>query len=349
MHRITATLMIVILLFSFLSGCRPVEAPDEQLPVSATAPPTAAAAAQGGDLLKVALLFGVKGDPFYMEMVRGAQAEADKLGVALTADGPERWDPALQRPILESMVVGGNAAICIAANDPGALTDPLKQAADAGIDIFSVDTFIGDGDYVSGPVTFPLSYIGSDNVEGGRMACQALIDAIGGSGKLYIQKVLHGIVTLDEREQGCRAAIEATNGAVVLVGVDASNGDADTATQQTKTLLERAPDLSGIFLTDLHSPKGVWKAIREAGLQDSITVAMFDADAETIDALRDGTVDIVIAQHPYEMGQKCVESAAVAAASDSAGIPKRLATGYTVLTRDNLDTEEAQQAQYFAQ
>ena len=89
------------------------------------------------------------------------------------------------------------------------------------------------GDYTTGDITFPLSYIGSDNVEGGKVACQAIIDAIGGSGKMYIQNVRPGVSTTDQREQGCREAIEATNGAVELVGVDYNDDSPAKAAEQT--------------------------------------------------------------------------------------------------------------------
>jgi hypothetical protein len=46
------------------------------------------------------------------------------------------------------------------------------------------------------------------------------------------------------------------------------------------------------------------------------------------------------------MGQKCVEYAVAAKSGDTASIYKRWPTGYTIITRDNVDSEEAQQAIY---
>lgn len=103
---------------------------------------------------------------------------------------------------------------------------------------------------------------------------------------------------------------------------------------------------SDVFGTDLHSPRGAWEAVRIAGLSNTVTVAMFDTDQATIDALRSDFVDIVIAQHPYEMGRKCIEYAVLASKGDTASIPTRSATGYSVITRENVDTEEVQQAIY---
>ena len=83
------------------------------------------------------------------------------------------------------MIAKGVDALLIAATDYQAMIEPMKRANDAGIKVISVDTFIGDsaGDYTKGAVTFPLSYVGSDNVLGGKIACDAIIKAMGGTGQ----------------------------------------------------------------------------------------------------------------------------------------------------------------------
>ena len=231
------------------------------------------------------------------------------------------------------------------------MIEPIKAASESGINIFSVDTYIGDtaGDYTTGDVTFPLSYIGSDNVEGGKVACQAIIDAMGGAGKMYIQNVKPGISTTDQREQGCKEAIDATGGKVELVGVDYNNDSAATAAEQTSAVLQRVPDLGGVFGANLFSAQGAAQAVQNAGLTGTVKVANFDAPEAAIQDLRNNVVDIVIAQHPYEMGQKCIEYAVAASKGDTASIDKRWPTGYTIITRDNVDTEEAQQSIYSAE
>jgi ribose transport system substrate-binding protein len=347
--------MLAVLVLA-LSGCTAV-APAPTAPAGEAAPEATAAAAEeattadAGEAVKVALVYGVKGDGFYVTMEKGARARAEELGVEFSADGPAQFDATLQRPILDAVLAQAPDTLCIAATDKQALIEPIKAASEAGINVISVDTFIGDtaGDYTTGDVTFPLSYIGSDNVEGGRVACQAVIDAIGGTGKIYIQNVRPGISTTDQREQGCREAIEATNGAVELVGVDYNDDSAAKAAEQTSALLQRVPDLSGVFGANLFSAEGASQAVKNAGLSGTVKVAAFDAPEAAIEDLRNEVVDIVIAQHPYEMGQKCIEYAVAASQGDTASIDKRWPTGYTIITRDNVDTEEAQQAIYSAE
>ena len=222
----------------------------------------------------------------------------------------------------------------------------MQRAYDSGIPIISVDTFVGDGDYENGPVTFPLSYVGSDNVEGGRIACNAVIEAMGGEGKMYIQNIKPGVSTTDQREQGCIEAIEATEGKVTLVGVDYNDDSAAKAAEQTSAVLQREPDLGAIFGTNLFSAQGAAQAVKNAGLTGLVKVANFDAPEAAIVDLRNEVVDIVIAQLPYEIGQKCVEYSMLALEGREDEIPARWPTGYVVITRDNVDSEEAQMAIY---
>jgi ribose transport system substrate-binding protein len=297
----------------------------------------------------IALVVGVKGDPFYVTMQKGAQAEADAMGAQLVADGPAQFDPVQQTPIVDALIARRIDALLIAATDKQAMIAPLQRANDAGIPVISVDTFIGDGDYENGPVTFPLSYIGSDNIQGGQIGCQALIQAAGGKGKYYIQNVKPGISTTDQREQGCKQAIDATGGQATLVGVDYNNDSAANAAQQTQAVLQRTPDLTGIFGANLFSAEGAAQAVKNANLSGTVKIANFDAPEQAIADLRAGAVDLVIAQKPADMGKIGIDYALQAISGDTGQIQKRVPTGYVVITRDNVDTPEAQDAIYKSQ
>src|SRR5438874_6943172 len=295
------------------------------------------------------LIQGVKGDPFYVTMQKGAQAMADKLGVKLLVDGPAQFSATLQSPIVDAYIAKKVDVMIIAACDKQAMIQPLQRANDAGIKVISVDTFIGDGDYANGPITFPLSYIGSDNVAGGKIAGDALIKAIGDKGKIYIQNVKPGISTTDQREQGCKNAIQATNGSFTLVGVDYNGDSAAKSAEQTSAVLARVSDLNGIFGTNLFSAEGAAQAVKNAGKQGKIKIANFDAPEQAIADLRAGAVDLVIAQKPADMGSTAVQYAISALQGNTGDIKKRVPTGYVVIDRTNIDTPESQGAIYKGQ
>ena len=275
-------------------------------------------------------------DPFYFTMQRGAEQAAADLGVELVTQIPDQWNATVQTPMLDAMVARGDLNfLFLAPVDKEAMIAPLQKANDAGLPLLTVDTFIGDGDYTNGPVTFPLSFIASDNKLGGVIACEALVQAIGGKGKVYIQNVKPGISSTDAREEGCKEAI-AKYPDVTLVGVDYNDDDPSKAQAQVEAMLQKEPDLGGIFGTNVFSAQGAGQVVANKGLSGKVKVVAFDATETAIEMLKASTVDMVIAQKPSDMGYLAVEMA-VAYLDGVTSVPKHIPTGYQVITRDNMD------------
>ncbi len=144
---------------------------------------------------KVTLIQGIQNDQFYISMACGAQAAADERGLELTVQAGEKWDASIQTSLLNAVVQAKPDAILIAPNDRVAMISPLKDAKDAGIAIFTVDTFIEDD-------SVALANIASDNVLGGTMAADSLAALIGETGKVYVSNTIAGTSTTDQRAQG---------------------------------------------------------------------------------------------------------------------------------------------------
>jgi ribose transport system substrate-binding protein len=281
------------------------------------------------------MLAGVQ-DPFYFTMQRGAAQAAADLGVELVVQVPKNWNVTDQTPMLDAMVARGDLNfLFLAPVDKDAMIAPLKKANDAGLPLLTVDTFIGDGDYENGPVKFPLSFIASDNKQGGVIACNALAEAIGKKGKIYIQNVKRGISSTDAREDGCKEAIKAYPD-VQLVAVDYNDDDPSKAQAQVEAMLQKTPDLGGIFGTNVFSAQGAGTVVKNKGLSGKVKVVAFDATADAINMLKGGTADLVIAQKPGDMGYLAVEMAA-AYLNGVTSYPRHIPTGYAVITRDNMN------------
>jgi ribose transport system substrate-binding protein len=286
----------------------------------------------------LAFVPGVNPDPFYITMSRGVNAAAERLGITVIQQDPSAFDVTVSAPIIEALISRGDIdALVTAPNDKEQSIPVLQKAYEAGIPVITVDTFIGDGDYANGEVTFPLSYIGSDNVQGGFIACSALADELGEGADIYIQNVRPGISTTDQREEGCVQAAEERG--LNVVRVDYNDNSADTAQQQTAAVLQANPNIAGMFATNTFGALGAGTAIQNAGVQDAIKIALFDASEENVGFLRDGVVSLVIAQKPADMGYLGVVGQ-IAAVRGVSSMPKRVPTGYAVMNADNIDDPE---------
>ena len=84
---------------------------------------------------QIAFVQGVAGDEFYITMQCGIEAKAKELGYTVTTQGPQKFDPTLQKPIVDSVTAAKPAAMLIAPTDVTAMQAPLEQAAKAGIKV----------------------------------------------------------------------------------------------------------------------------------------------------------------------------------------------------------------------
>ena len=305
----------------------------------------AATPAKAQDDITITLIPGLTTDDFYITMNRGAQAAAEALGITVDFQGAEEFEPVLQVPVLDAVIGRGPDAILIAPTDSTQLIEPLRRAHDAGIPVITVDTFIGEGQYQtgSGDADFPISYIASDNIEGGRIAARAMAESIGGEGKVYVSNVRPGISTTDQREEGFKLEMENHDGIEVL-DTQYNENDASLAASQFQAVLARNPDLAGVFGANLFSALGAANGVQAAGKSGEVAVIAFDAPQSIIDNIEDGLVDIAIAQHPAEIGYYGVVTAYAHVTGQS--VPPHIGTGFTVIDADNLHDPDVQRFIY---
>ncbi len=101
--------------------------------------------------------------------------------------------------------------------------------------------------------------------------------------------------------------------------------------------LQADPDIVGVFATNLFAAEGTATGIRQAGKQDQVKVIGFDAGPDQMAALEDGTIQALIAQRPDEIGIDGVQQAVAALKGDET--EPEIETGFTIITKDNIDGE----------
>lgn len=283
--------------------------------------------ASGSGEKKIAFIQGVAGDQFYITMQCGIQEEAKKLGASVKVQGPEKFDPTLQKPIVDSVVASRPDAILVAPTDVSAMQAPLEAAAKSGIKVVLVDTTVEDP-------SFAVSAISSDNEGGGKAAFDAIKQLNPDGGKVLVISTDPGVSTVDARVKGFKEAAEGDSSFQYL-GVQYSHNEPATAAKLVTAALQKDPDIVGVFATNLFSAEGTATGIRQAGKQDQVKVVGFDAGPDQVKALEDGTVQALVAQQPGTIGKDGVEQAMDALAGKST--EKDIQTGFTIVTKDNMN------------
>jgi ribose transport system substrate-binding protein len=300
------------------------------LGVSASAPANA-------ESYKITFVQGVAGDAFYVTMGCGVADAAKKAGATITTQGGAKWDATVQKPVLDSVIASKPDAILIAPNDKTAMQKPIESAIAAGIKVVLVDTTIDSP-------SAAVAEIASDNFGGGKAAFTAVKQLAPKGGKVLVVSTDPGVSSVDARVDGFASAVNKDKKYNYL-GVQYSHNDPATAQRIVTAALAKNKDIVAVFATNLFSAQGVATGIKQAGKAGKIAVVGFDAGSDQVKALKTGVVQALVAQQPATIGSKGIE-AAVAALQGKTVSPKVVKTGFTVLTKKNINTAAGKKAQY---
>src|ERR1700694_4184843 len=128
----------------------------------------------------VALVLKTLNHPFFVDMRRGAQEAADRLGVTLQVQAAEREiDVEKQMQIVENMIQTGIQALCITPSGSREIVSALVKAKNANVPIIVVDTRV-DAKAAADAGVHTETFVGSDNYEGGKLAGEYLVKVTGG-------------------------------------------------------------------------------------------------------------------------------------------------------------------------
>jgi ribose transport system substrate-binding protein len=93
-----------------------------------------------------------------------------------------------------------------------------------------------------------------------------------------------------------------------------------------------------MFAMNVVSGNGVTQAVKAAGKAGKVKLVEFDAGPPQVQALKAGTIDALIAQYPYGIGQLAVQLAYKYVTGKKAGIKKHYGTGSAIVTRANVNS-----------
>jgi len=103
--------------------------------------------------------------------------------------------------------------------------------------------------------------------------------------------------------------------------------------------LQKDPDIVGVFATNLFSAEGAATGVKQAGKAGNVKIVSFDAGPNQVKDLKDGTIQALVAQQPGTIGQYGVDEAV--AALDGGTVTPKVQTGFTTITKDNVDGDAA--------
>ncbi|KFM93001.1 ribose ABC transporter substrate-binding protein RbsB [Paenibacillus macerans] len=278
-------LLITALITLLLSGC-------------SLEPPSWAKTGGKKDLnhVKLGLSMSTLNNPFFVYLKDMVVQEADKQGFEVIVVDAQN-DPAKQNNDVDDLLQKGVNALLINPTDSSAISAAVQNANAIGIPVITIDRSADKGEVAS--------LIASDNVGGGKMAAQYIIDSLGEGAVVAELEGIPGTSAARERGEGFHSLADSKLNVVVK---QAAAFDRTKGLNVMENLLQANPNIQAVFAQNDEMALGAVEAVASSG--KNIVVIGFDGSADALRAIKEGKLSATIAQQFDLIGQKAVQTAA---------------------------------------
>jgi len=261
---------------------------------------------------------------------QSAHAGAVKAGreenVEIIWDGPpSEMDFSGQLQIVENMINRHIDAICLAPIDRKSLATVVDRAAEQKIPVIIWDSPVDTQSFVA--------QIATDNYAAGQLAGDRMGTILHGTGKVVEVASQPGSASTVAREQGFEDKLHQSYPAIRIADKRYGMANFAQSLAVAENMLTAFPDADGMFGSNETGTVGAARAVK--GRSSHVKLVGFDSSAPLVEGLREGSIDSLVTQNPFEMGYKAVKAAVMKL---NGGTPQRIqALPAVVVTRENLN------------
>ena len=297
--------------------------------------------AGGDEGLSIAVIPKGTTHDFWRTVHAGALQAAEELStegapIEVIWKGPLREDDREQQvQVVEGFLSQGVDGIVLAPLDDYALVRPVEEATSAGVPVTIIDSALQSDQIVS--------FVSTDNREGGRLAANLMADILGGEGSILVLRYQEGSASTREREEGFLDQLQSQHPGVRVVSSDQYAGATrETAKRASENLLNRyGREIQGIFTPNESATVGMLLALQDIDMAGDIAFVGFDATEMLVTALREDQLQGLVVQNPMRIGYLGVKAMVDHLRGEP--VEKLVDTGVAVITQDNLDSPEIEE------
>lgn len=249
---------------------------------------------------KIGMVLSTLNNPFFVNMKDGAEKEAEKLGYDLVVLDSQN-DPAKERANVEDLIQLGVIALLINPTDSDAVVKTVEVANKSNIPVITLDRQANGGKITS--------HIASDNIKGGEMAAEYVLDKFkdekGPINVVEIQGIPGASATRD-RGEGFHNIMD-KNDKFNFISIQAADFDRQKGLQVMENIIQANPNIQVVFAHNDEMALGAVKAIKASGI--NALVIGFDGNDDAKDSIDANEMTAIIAQQPDLSGALGVELA----------------------------------------
>jgi inositol transport system substrate-binding protein len=239
-------------------------------------------------------------EPFFIAVRRELESEAAKLDVEMSVvDGQS--NSAKQTADVEAAMASGAGGIILAPTNVNALAPAVESVLKAAIPIVTLDRRV-DNTSISVP------HVGADNVGGGRIMAQWVIEHFPNGAHIVLISGQPGSSSAIDRTQGIQAAFKSAGAQYKIVAEQSANWQREqglTVTQNILTSLgTQVPEV--VLCEDDDMALGALEALRTSGIS-GVKVLGFNATPEALARVRDGQLAATVEQSPARQARTALQ------------------------------------------
>jgi ABC-type sugar transport system substrate-binding protein len=233
-------------------------------------------------------------NPFRIAETQSIRDEAEARGIELIVTNAES-DLNKEISDIQSMVDQGVDALIISPLNSEGLDPALDYAKEKGVPIMTIDRLLTTKtaceDYIG--------WVGSDFVEQGRRAADAMIRETGGTANLAILLGAPGVNVTTDRNNGFLERLEEVDHTITIVAQQAANYERAMGQSVTEQLIASNPEIDAIYAHNDEMALGAVAALKAAGYAPGdVKIITIDGTQGAVQGIIDGWVSGVIESNP---------------------------------------------------
>ncbi|MCX4849743.1 ABC transporter substrate-binding protein [Streptomyces sp. NBC_00893] len=234
-------------------------------------------------------------NPFRIAETRSIKDEAKKIGVKKLLTTNAQSQLSKQISDIQDMLSQGAQFLIVAPLNSDGLEPAFKAAAAKKVPVLTIDRKVNSTackDYVA--------FLGSDFVEQGKRAADAMIKATGGKGKVAILLGASGNNVTTDRTKGFVDQVEAQAPGLRIVARQTGEFARDKGQQVMEQLIQSKPDITAVYAENDEMGLGAVTALKAAGKKPGkdVKIVSVDGTRNAVQALANGEYNAVIESNP---------------------------------------------------
>lgn len=306
MNRLFFTLLVFLYLFS---ACSETQKSNEH---------------RNGKQLTIGVTMLSMQNEFIVNVSDEMTKKAEELGVELITVDAER-SALKQIEQVESFIAQKVDAIVMNPCEVEASSPAVAKALAAKIPIINVN---------SETSAKPSAFVGSDDVESGRIAMKFIADKLGGKGNVVMMHGYMGQAAQLKREQGAREILKQYPGLKLIAHQTGEWDRAKSMSLMENWIQSYGKDINAVFAQNDEMGMGAVNALTAAGMKEKVVVVSIDAIPDALQAVKKGTLDATVFQNAQQQGAQAIETAVKLIKGQTAD--KEVLIPFQLVTKDNV-------------